>query len=379
MVQLLSRPDLVQIGRQYVLSRATRIEPTQVDVEGSDINLVIGSNSYMAHAVVRQLGEQINALLLDGCDTDDNIDRLAFDRYEQLRKGAAAALGTVEFTRPTSAAGDGTIPLGTKLRSLSGIEYYTTSVASFGPTDLKSTAQVRATQAGKDFQVGRNALRRFSDISLLWDQTLQVNNAEPTAGGEPAETIDVFRERVRAFFIASKRGTLGAIEFGAKQVPGVESAVAVEAVDVDGSAARIVRLFIADSSGVASAALAQLARSELSEYRAGGIQVSVETSSPLIVTVSLRLAFRAGVDTITIRDNVRAAVVEFINSLVVNSPLRVGELYAVLARFRSDGLIINRPSDVDEEGTVVAPTGDVYPGAGFTLRTTPASVTILES
>ncbi len=379
MVQLLSRTDLLQVGRQYVLSRARRIEPTQVDVEGSDINLVVGSNSYLAHAVVRQLGEQVNALLLDGCDTDDNIDRLAFDRYAQLRKGAAPALGTVEFTRSSSVAGAGSIPLGTRLRTLAGVEYFTTSVASFGPSSLKSVANVRAAQAGKESQVGRNAIRRFSNIGLLWDQTLEVNNPEPTAGGEPAETIDVFRERVRAFFVANKRGTLGAIEFGAKQVPGVESARAVESFEADGTQARAVRLFIADSSGVASEALAQTVRSALAEYRAGGIYVAVDTSSPVIVEIALRLTFDAGVDTVTLRDNVRGAVVEFVNSLQVNSPLLVGELYSVLSRFRSDGLIIRKSDSDDEEGTVVAPTGDVYPQPGYTLRTTTSSVTILET
>jgi hypothetical protein len=370
-----SRTDLLQVGRQYVISRARRIEPTQVDVEGSDINLVIGSTSYVAHNIVRKLGEEINGLLLDGCDTDDAIDRLAFDRYEQLRKGAAAAVGAVQFSRPTNLAGLGTVPIGTKLLTLTGIEYFTTSVANFaatGPSSLTATANVRAAQAGKDFQAGRNAIRRFDNVGALWDPTLVVNNADPTAGGEPVETIDAFRERVRAFFVGSKRGTLAAIEFGAKQVPGVDSAEAVEALESDLTPARIVRLFIADSSGIASAALALLVRTVLNEYRAGGIQVIVETSSPVIVPISLRLSFRAGVDTVTLRDQVQGAVVEFINSLGVNKPLQISALYSVLARFRSDGLFVN-------QGTIVAPTGDVYPEPGFTLRTTPSSVTILES
>ncbi len=370
-MQLPSRVDLYEVGRQYVLSRAKRIEPTQVDVLGSDINLFVGSMSYVGHAVVRQLGEQVNNLLLDGCDTDDAIDRLAWDRYQQLRKGAAAAVGTVQVTRPTADAGLGSIPVSTKLVSLTGIEYITTTVANFGPTTLLATANVRASQAGKDFQLGRNALRRFDKIGLLWDQTLQVNNADPTAGGEPAETIDVFRERVRALFVAQRRGTLAAIEFGAKSVVGVESAFADEVVGVNGNPARIVRLFIADSSGIASVVLANQVTAALLEYRAGGIAVVVETSSPVIVPLSLRLSFTPGVDTVSLRDQVRGAVVEFVNSLGVNQPLQISALYAVLARFRSDGLFV-------DQGTVVVPAGDILPSPGFTLRTTAGSVTILE-
>lgn len=372
MVQLPSRLDLYEIGRQHVLSHAKRIEPTQVDVLGSDINLLIGSQSYVSHAVVRQLGEQINRMLLDGCDTDDDIDRLAFDRYQQVRKGAGAAIGTVQFTRPSSAAGLGEVPIGTKIITLTGTEYVTTTVAAFSGVSLLATANVRAAQAGKDSQVGANQIRRFDKIALLWDQTLQVNNALATAGGEPAETIDVFRERVRAFFIAAKRGTLAAIEFGAKQVVGVESAQAVEALEADSNPARVVRLFIADSSGIASAALAALVNTSLLEYRAGGIYVLTETSSPVIVGVTLRLVFRSGVDTVSLRDQVRGAVVEFINSLGVNQTLELGSLYAVLVRFKSDGLVVKSP------GTVIAPVGDIVPDPGYTIRTTTGSVIILD-
>lgn len=379
---LLSRTDLYEVGRQFVLARAKRIEPTQVDVAGSDVNLVIGSQSFVAHAVVRQFAEQVNNLLLGGCDTEDAIDRLALDRYKELRKGAAPAIGSVTFSRTSSLAGSGSVPLGTKVLTLSGVEYFTTSVANFGALTLEAKADVSAAQAGKDFQAGANSIRRFdpASLGLLWDQTLTVNNPLPMSGGEPAETIDVFRERLRSFFVAARRGTLAAIEFGAKQVPGVDSAEAVDVVDPSGAAARLVRLFIADSSGIASAALGLKVSTALAEFRGGGIQVIVDTSSPTIVEVTLHLIFQAGVDTVTLSDRVRSAVVEFINSLGVNQPLQVGAIYSVLSRFRSDGLIVNQGRTAEGiPDTLVAPVGDIVPASGRTLRTTPASVTLLES
>jgi hypothetical protein len=371
-MEFLSRVDLYEVGRQFVLARAKRIEPTQVDVAGSDINVAIGSQSYVAHAVVRQLAEQVNNLLLGGCDTEDAIDRLALDRYQELRKGAAAALGAVIFARATSLAGAGTIPVGTKVATAGNIEYFTTEVCSFGSTTLASQpCAVSAAQAGKDSQVGANAIRRVSQPGLLWDQTLTVNNPLPTAGGEPAETIDVFRERLRSFFIAARRGTVPAIEFGAKSVPGVDSAQATEVFDPDGTAARLVRLFIADSSGIASVALAAKVRAALLEYRAGGITTIIETSTPTIVAIVLALSFDADVDTTALRDQVRGAIVEFVNSLPVNTPLLMGDLYGLLSRYKSQGLIVMTP------GTIVAPAGDIYPDPGHTLRTTLSQVTLV--
>ena len=101
------------------------------------------------------------------------------------------------------------------------------------------------------------------------------------------------RERVRAFWLAARRGTLGAIEFGALTVPGVVSASAVESIDASVRPARIVTLYVADGSGVSNEALAARVREVLFEWRAAGIFVLVSSSVPSIVPVVLRLRFAA--------------------------------------------------------------------------------------
>lgn len=369
MPQLLSRLDLFDIGRRYVVTRARRINPREIDVEGSDINILVGSNSYMGNAVARQNIERINALLLDGAVGDD-LDRYAFDRYQLTRKGASAALVTETFRRPTVAAGAGSIAIGTKIISLTGIEYITTTTANFTASDTEATAIVRAAQAGKEFQVGANNLRRFDRPNDIFDRTITANNDEAAAGGEPAETDDVFRERIRDFWVSARRGTLGAIEFGARATPGVESAQAVELLDGDGNPDRFVELFIADSSGVASQALAALVGVTLVEYRPAGIFVNINTSRPQIVEIIFQPTFIAGVDTINLSEQIRNAIVEFINSLRVNQPLRILDLGALLSRFRADGLVPTQTSFLE-------PLGDLIPEQGRTLRTRLANVQVL--
>ncbi len=371
MPELLSRLDYFDIGRRYVLTRAERINPKEVDTEGSDINLLIGASSYMANAVARQNIERLNALLLDGAE-DEDLDRYAWDRYGELRKGASAAVGPTVLSRSATTAGAGSIPIGTKVLTLNGVEYVTTTTANFtasGTNSLTTGVDVRAAQAGKEFQVGANQIRRFDRPGDLFDQTIQINNPEPTAGGEPAESNDIFRDRVRGFFNAARRGTLSAIESGALTVPGVVSADAVELLS-GGIPDRSVELFIADSSGVASAVLAARVLTALEEYRAGGIYVQINTSRPVIVDVTYRLTFRAGVDTLRLRDEIRNATVEYINSLGVNEPLLRGDIAALLSRFKGDGLIVN-------DGTLVTPAGDIIPTQGTTIRIRPENVTFL--
>ena len=153
-------------------------------------------------------------------------------------------------------------------------------------------------------------------------------------------------------------------------MPGISSASASEALSSIGQPARVVHLFVADSSGVASAPLAEQVRRSLLDFRAAGIAVVVNTSIPQIVSVQLKLQFLAGADTTLIGELARAAVVEHLNSLPVNGTLLRASLFQVLQRFAPNGLIVSDQS-------VAAPTGDVVPTPGQTIRTRLENVTLI--
>lgn len=328
----------------------------------------MGVNSVMAAAVISQLGYRAGALTLDGAERDD-LDRYAYDRYNLARKGASGARTYVVISRTSTAAGAGSVPIGTRVATDTGIEYETTTIAAFGSSDFASRANVRAAQAGKQTQAGALAIKRFSQPSNLFDRTLTCTNPEAAAGGEDAESDDLFKARIRDFWRTARRGILAAIEFGAKTVPGVVSAMALEGLTNGGQPARVVNLYIADSSGVSSTVLASEVVSALDEYRAAGIAVIVWTSLPLLVDIVLRLTFRANVDTATLTDNVVSAIIEYVNSIPVNGTLEIAGLYSVLKRYSEDGLIV-------DQGTIVSPAGDLVPDAGQTIRTTAGNVSL---
>ncbi len=370
---VLSRLDHYSIGRNYVLTRAKRIDPKVVDTAGSDVNIIIGSASYMAAAVSNQVSQNTADLFLDSCE-GEGLDRYVYDRYLLTRLGAGAALGTVEFSRPTATVGAGTIVTGTKLTTLTGIEYITLADANFtasGANSLVVSVDVRSAQAGKSFQVGENAIRSFANVQQIFDQSIQLTNPLTTAGGEDVEDDDTFKNRVRDFWRTARRGTLGAIEFGARSVPGVVSAMAVEEIGSFGQPVRVVRLFISDSSGVASKALADKVNAALLEFRAGGIFVFVDLSQPQIIDILFHPTFAAGVtDTVTLAQAAQSALVTYVNSLGVGQTLLKADLGAVLTRYKSSGLIANDQS-------IVSPAGDLVPATQRTLRTTLANVQIV--
>jgi uncharacterized phage protein gp47/JayE len=361
-----TRLDLFAIARRFLVARARRIDPTQVDVAGSDANLFVGSVSYLGHALIRQLVSRVNALLLEGAERED-LDRYASDRYSRFsRHGAAAARVPVVFSRSSTAGGAGTIPVGTKLQSLTGIEYVTLTAAVFGSGTTTVTVNARAVLAGASYQVGANAIRRFA--TTPFDTSLMVTNPTAATGGADREADSVFRERIRDFWQAARRGTRAAIEFGARTVPGTESASARE-VTLAGIPQRVVELFVADASGAANDALAAEVRTALDEWRACGIYVVIRGSIPQMVPVTLALSFDAAVDTVTVSEQVRAAIVEYVNSLGVGQPLLRNDLGAILTRFRESGLL-------PTVGSIVAPAGDLYPDSGKTLRTQSADVVL---
>lgn len=369
MPQILTRLDYYRIGRRFVATRAKRIDPAQVDVEGSDINIYVGSGSYLAHAVTRQLVDRYRALTLNGAE-DEDLDRYALDRYQLPRKGAAAAVGTVRFFRTDTAAGAGQVDIGTQLDSLTGVSYITTTTAVFAAASKEATADVRAVLAGKEYQVGANQIRKIKSPGALFDTTLQVTNDAKTAGGEPAEEDEDFRGRIRDFWTTARRGTKEAIEFGAKAVDGVVTATASEVLDSLNRPARLVQLCIADSSGVASAVLGAQTVQQLDEYRACGIGVVVALSIPQMVDITLQLTFAANVDTSTLTEAIAGAIVAYVNSLAVNQTLSRASLYAVLQRYNNQGLII-------DESAIVSPTGNIVPPPGRTLRMARSNVTVL--
>lgn len=358
-VVLPTRLDYRQIGRRYIIAHAKKIDPAQVDIQGSNADILLAAPSLMAQAVTRHFAEALRAHTLDA--DDDDLDREVLDRYPLPRKGAAPAVVPLEFTRTAATAGAGPIPVGTRLSTLTGIDYITTTACSFGASQTTGVScEARAVQAGFEYQVGRNQIRRFANPGLLFDPTIQVNNSEPAAGGAAREDKDAYAERARNFFTASRAGTLPAIEQGALTVDGVASASAIEVL-TNGSPARLVQLVVADLAGVCNRVLAAKVQQALLEYRCGGVGVIILSSVPEMVSGQLALQFAPNVDTSTLSTNVRQAIVDYINGLGANDTLYRSDLAAVLARYKSQGLIAS-------QGSIVTPVGDVVPDPGRTLR-----------
>lgn len=328
-----TRLDLYQIARTYIKTRARKIDPGQIDIIGSDINLFVGANMVVCNEIVNQLAAAVAKLFIDSAERED-LDRLAWDRYQEIRKAAAPALVNLVFSRLTSTAGAGAVPVGTRIQNNVGIDYITTTQATFGATTLVSTlVAARSVQAGKLNSAAKETVVRIPEIGLLWDKTITVTNPEASAFASDKEEDEDFRGRLHEYWNTARRGTLRAIAQGALATPGVASASAVEELTAGAQPARVVQLYLADADGVAGPDI----NIDLSEYRAAGIQVIENRSMPQLVDIKIHPTFQAGKQTDLLTEAIRTSIVGTVNKCTVNGTLYLGSLRRPSSRLLTMG------------------------------------------
>lgn len=369
-VALPTREDYFRVGAHEVLARsatrprATRISPEAVYTDGTDINIILATESAMADEATRHLAIRMAALFLDSAEGED-LDRLVADRFSPTvaRKQAAPALVTLTFTRngPPSPLLAVTLATGTKARTPTGTEYELVqptafSAGSTGPI----TAVAQAVLSGTGGNVAEDTIVELLNFGSPADTAIQVSNEDPASGGTDVETDESLRERARDFYRTARRGILAAIEFGALTVDGVVSATAEELLGAGGLPNGIVRVYVADEHGRSNAVLAAAVTAALREYRAAGIIVDVLTTQPQFETISYSIGFRSGTDTRAAVDQLRAITVATVNLLAPQEPLQRSLLFS-LARSISGAIV--------GEGAIMEPAGDVYPTDPGVIKT----------
>ena len=364
--------DLFQVARNQLLIANPRL--TAVDREGSDANALVASIAAVGDEVSQQVAYVAAASFLDTAD-GTALDRLVFDRYGLVRKPAAAALGTVQFTSAAGAASTFGIPENTLLTTSDGVQFQTTEPVTFpissnGPI----SAPVRSVLAGATQQVRASTIVAVVSPIGGAPADLAVANALATSGAADPETDNELRERARRFFTTVQRGTLAAIEQAARNVPGVRYATAFEDVDQFGAQSGYVSLVVTDqytdtlatlsvvppAYEAQSQVLAQQVALAVDQARAAGIYVATLVAQVVLQPVTLRLRVKAGFDSAAVTLQARAVCVQVVNALPPGAVLTVAALDSALANVQ--GLYF-----VGDE--VIVPAATIAPTPLQVLRT----------
>lgn len=333
-------------------------------VDDGDISdMILAAAAAVGDRLVGYQADTVRATFVDGARGSD-LTKLASDHWDIDRFPAVKAIGSVTFTRVTSlTAGDiasGTIVATAQDASGQTAEFSTNALVHFAIGELgPKTVNVTAVVGGL---AGNVATGQVSRITVTLFDKFTVANPTQILGGSEEEEDDALRNRIRDFSATIRRGTLAALEFGAKQVPQVKEASAVE--DVSGN----VTVFVTDANGASNAAMVSDVLDELANWRAAGSNVTVTGGSLFQLNpIQITLAVRAGVNTVAISSDVKLAIVARI------AKLKIGE---TCKRELIQQAALNVDIDNIVGCDVIQPAADVVPSSFQIVRTSVSFITV---
>jgi uncharacterized phage protein gp47/JayE len=285
------------------------------------------------------------------------LDRVAYDRYGLTRFSATPASLDLVLTRPAPGVPTpGVYTAGSVVQTAGGVQFGLDEDAVFGNFDVTKAVAATCATVGSDTNVAVGTVTAFS--TSPFDATITVTNPAPAAGGTDTESDIQFLGRIRGFFPTVSKAILGAIEYGAKQVPGVAVATATEVLNPSGGfPAGAVQLVIGDRSGNASSTMITAVSDSLLNWRAAGIPVFVLGGVVEFQTVQWHLAFKLGFDERLATSRVRAVTV------AVSQFLPPGPDNGILYRSSLIAAAKNVPGVILSDASLLYPLGDVVPTA----------------
>ena len=362
----LSQRDLFLAMRARLLATSSKFAPETIDTEGQDVNLflnlVAGAGEELSlESSLFDLGHYLATVASAG---DEAGERLVSDltgaQVQRFRENAAVVQLRLDRANTFAISLPASYPVNTE----DGVTFRTLDEVSWSQDDTDSKfVKAICESTGPVGNVDKDTI---TQINVEGDNTISVNNPTVASGGRDLETIPELLARARDWYINASKGTLSAIEYGAKQTPGVVSATAreftrpVPAYDNAMPFFR-VRMSIGDVSGQAGVALVDDTKATLREWRGAGVPVLLVGSLVNEVKVKwVGLVAKQNYVLATLTSELSAKMIAFSGTLGPDIPIERADLFAIAKSVEGfDGV----PKD-----TLVEPADDVEPPAGYTNR-----------
>lgn len=359
-----------------VIVALAELQNARPDIRAADGDVslaMVHGGAGMANAVLRFAAQKYKETFIDGA-TGDALTALVDDHFNLQRQEATAASVTAQFER-TSGGSAGTILAGTTIATETdengeAIEFttdtnITVTAGQNGPYSVTATAST----TGRDTNVAASTVVRLID-EPSFDSTFSVTNLATAAGGNDEEKDPELRSRVRSYFKTLRKGTLAALEQGAKDdVPEVRVAVATE--DNNGN----VTLYVSDSDGNSSVEMINDVTTAITvDWKAAGTRLTITGGAQVVVDLTVAVSdYRTGFDVSAQAAIIQAAIDARIDKLQAGETLYLDTIiHAAIAAFPDDIRNITITS-ITKDGSSVS-VADVTAGATEVIR--PGTITV---
>lgn len=360
--------DLFELAARKVVATNPKILESVARQSGTTVNSMLQAGGLMGSSLVGKIVEAYSNSKISPAK-GAALRELVFDWFGLIPFGANPAVVPISFI--PSGSKTGTITAGTILTTPIGIQFQTLEAISWSTSSATQTVNCQAVLAGTGGNVAPGQINAFK-TAPAFDAAMTVLQSAWSTGGAVAETDDQLKARAKGFWAAARRGTIGAIEYGAKTVPGVVNAKAIESeVYVGGTLipqAKLVTLYASDINGQTNSIFTAAVVAELENWRPCGVYVSVESGTVTFQTIDIDVTYESGTDTLAAQKKVVAAILSYMDELRYGQKMDLGAIEDKVRRIEGVSTLVP-PS-------ITAPAGDVAAAANEVLKTREDLITI---
>jgi uncharacterized phage protein gp47/JayE len=346
----------------------TQTRPTPI----TDVNIGSVSRTLM-EAVARELAlAELHLEQVYRSAFVDTAEGSALDQVVGLvgvtRRPAGVATVPVRFSRAAGTVGRITIPVGTVVSDPEGNRYATTAPLIIEPGE--SSRQVLTAAVSRSTQpVAAGAINR---VEVLIAGVATPTNEDAAVAAAAPETDDDLRRRAKGALAIAARGTIDALRFGLRSIPGVRAVTVTEFPHgVPGELAIDVAYEREDVRVAAEVA------DRIEELRPAGVRVINQSAASAQVTVEVTLTLAgSGVPAAalaSLQNDVESVVSGLVDQLPPGATLRQSQMSAAVL---ADARIVDAELSFTLGGapatSVTAPQGSVLTVAtpfAFTIST----------
>ena len=274
------------------------------------------------------------------------------DRHAQsrglTRTPAAAAEGTLTFSRKEAVQTATEIPLGCVCASLNGVQFATTETGWILPGELTAAVPAAALQEGAAGNVAKNCVVQMVQPPA---GVVSCTNGSDFTGGRDQESDESLRTRLLASYQKLPNGANAAYyETQVLDIPGVAAVEVTPKVRGLGT----VDIVVAGTDGVPDGTLLQTVQDTLDSQREICVDIQVKAPGIQAVDVTVYLQAREGYDLSEVSTRVSAALDGYFTGALLGKGVLRAEL---------GNLVYTVPGVANYN--LVKPAADVAPAAGM--------------